>query len=401
MLGEEQIAALYQAHGHAVFACCLRLAQTKTAAQELLLAAYCEFAKKRVRLSPFDSLCKLAAEMAGKPGATPNDDEVLFARYLADDLSQGQRGDLEERLKATPALQVKLAVVRSERAAFYSSVSPSDFAQRVMTVLASRGVGDVDEAPAEKRGRGGVAAFVAVAVVLAAGVYVMQTRKTTLPEATQATNDAPPTPAIAPAPAASQPVAVDQPASSPVAQAPETQIAPAPEKPPPANVPETPPAPAKPPEPTAAVTKPSAPAHPASVPTTDAARMMATFDFGESLGRVSIYEARKKQKAVPSGTSLQVRANIPEPGYVALLAFDPESQTVKALTASLKVEPRWHVLGRYTVEQAQRLYVVFSTEQLAVNGLVASATKALKADPNGALEEERYARIDLTIEAAP
>jgi hypothetical protein len=123
--------------------------------------------------------------------------------------------------------------------------------------------------------------------------------------------------------------------------------------------------------------------------------MMATFDFGDPIGRVSIYEGHTKQKAVPAGTGLQVRAQIPEPGYAAVFAVDRETHTPRALTGLLKVEPRWHVLGRYTIDREERFYVVFSAEQAP--GLLASVTKALKDDPNAELPVDRHAGIDVTI----
>ena len=126
--------------------------------------------------------------------------------------------------------------------------------------------------------------------------------------------------------------------------------------------------------------------------------MMATFDFGETLGRISLYEGRSKQKAVPSGTSLQVRANIPEPGFAAVYSFDPETQVLTAIAGLTKVEPGWRILGRLTIDKAQRVYMVFTLEATPLSKLTSAFSKAIKEDAAAPLPIERQARIDLTLE---
>ncbi|MCC6810262.1 MAG: hypothetical protein IT381_22720 [Deltaproteobacteria bacterium] len=384
MLTEAQIADLYQRHGHALHQVCLRLAPSKSAAKELVLAAFCELSKKRVRLGGFDTLCRLASELARSAAAAPvSDDDVVFARYLADDLSTGKRHDLEQRLAASPPAQVKLAVMRSDRTTFFASDPPAEFARRVATILASRGERTTSVAWLYVSG---ALAIVAVAGALAWPHVQAMLAADRAPVPVIATQETPPP--------ASIPVAPTTPPPSEDPEPPLVDVAPSRAEPPEPAEAATAPGPAKPPP---LIAKVDPKPRPASQPTSqpgDAARMMATFDFGEPLGRVSIYEGRSKQKAVPAGTSLQVRANIPEPGYAAVLALDPTTKTLQALTTVLRVEPRWHVLGRFTIDREQRVYMIFSTEQLSL----ATITQA---DPKAPLPVERQARIDLTIEAAP
>ncbi len=391
-MNEVTIADLYQTHGHALFHACLRLVGVASSARELVQATFCEFAKTRLRFvskgARFAYLCRLAKALARpmpeptRPGA---EQDIQLARYLADDLPRGERLDLDDALKANQSLQVRLAVMRSDRAAFYTSDPPAQFAQRVATVLRSRGA-----APA---GIGRVVLItLAMAAVVAAGVAGLR-----------AFNDPPaaPQPSVAikvVTPPASQPAS--QP-TSPSASAPASAPAPAVPAAPVAVVPvATAPPPAVPTPAAAPVVAPkaaptSAPSAPA---TTDAVRMMATFDFGETLGRISLYEGRSKQKAVPSGTSLQVRANIPEPGFAAVYSFDPETQVLTAIAGLTKVEPGWRILGRLTIDKAQRVYMVFTLEATPLSKLTSAFSKAIKEDAAAPLPIERQARIDLTLE---
>lgn len=379
---EATIADLYQTHGHALFHACLRLVGVASSARELVQATFCEFAKTRLRLvskgSRFAYLCRLAKALArpmpesARPGA---EQDILLARYLADDLSRGERIDLDDALKANQSLQVRLAVMRSERAAFYAGDPPVQFAQRVATVLRSR--------RASPAGIGRVLMITLVmAAIVVAGVAGLRAYNDVPP----LPQPPPPTRIVTPPPQpASEPASA--PASAPVVA---TQVDATPAPTPPKVV--APVVAAKP------VTPPSPASVPAEKANTDAARMMATFDFGETLGRVSLYEGRSKQKAVPAGTSLQVRANIPEPGFAAVYSYDADTQSLTALAGLTKVEPGWRILARVTIDKPQRVYMVFTPETTTLGKLTTAFGKAIKEDSTAQLPIERQARIDLTLE---
>ncbi len=387
-LSEAQIAAIYERHGHAVFRRCLHLAGNASDARELLQATFCVFSQSSARFLgqhfQFKLLYRganaLAMDKARRRGDTGGaeaiarassgqPEDVTLARYLSGDMPPLDRAELEQALANDQAARVRVAVMRSERTAFYASDPPAAFARRVAEIVAARG----QPRPPRATSQRALLAALPAAMLVALAIYLLRGEPKL--EAVPAPASAPAQVAEAEPPARPKP----EPASAPAVAA--------------AAI-----APVVAPPPRAASTPASAPTE-AARSATDASKMLATFDFGETIGRVSVFEGRAREKAVPAGTRLQMRANIPEDGYVVVLSVDPATLAVRPLTAVLKVVPRWHVIGRHTVDGPQRLYMAFSPEPLVLPRLVAAITGALREDPEAPLPAvARQARIDLKID---